>query len=43
MVVQSCPPGSKAAVDIKDANGKAKCVFIQVTIDKVAAVALCND
>ena len=43
MIVQSCHPGSKAAVDIKDANKVTKCVFVQVTIDKLAAVALCND
>ena len=43
MVVMSCPAGSKAAVDIKDANGKDRCIFIQVTVDKVAAVALANE
>ncbi len=39
----SYPTGSKAAVNIKDANGNNRCVFIQVTVDKVAAVALANE
>ena len=42
-IVKNIPPGTKATIDIKDAVGQLCYCFVEVSGDKVAAVAITDD
>ena len=42
-IVKKIPPGTKIAIDIKDSVGQVCYCFVEVSKDKVAAVAVTDD